>query len=79
MQLLNAIKTVRLFQEKENLISLWTRWGKSLDKKHILQEYPRPTMKRDNYQMLNGLWDYCFSKTTAFPVLLKEKFLFLFT
>jgi hypothetical protein len=79
MQLLNAIKTVRLFQEKENLISLWTRWGKSLDKKHILQEYPRPQMKRDNYQMLNGLWDYCFSKTTTFPDVYEGKILVPFS
>ncbi len=79
MQLLNAIKTVRLFQEKENLISLWTRWGKSLDKKHILQEYPRPQMKRDNYQMLNGLWDYCFSKTTTFPDAFEGKILVPFS
>ena len=45
---------------------LMTRWGKSLDKTNVLQEYPRPSLVRDSYLNLNGEWDYCINqqKTT---------------
>ena len=26
--------------------------------RNVLPEYPRPRMQRDNYVMLNGVWDY---------------------
>ena len=42
----------------DNLITLYTKWGKSLDKDNILQEYPRPQFVRDSYLNLNGEWDY---------------------
>ena len=37
---------------------LLTGWGKETDPEHILEEYPRPGMKRDSYINLNGYWDY---------------------
>ncbi len=36
-----------------------TIWGENLDKNKILQEYPRPQLRRDSYINLNGEWDYC--------------------
>jgi len=33
---------------------LKTRWGEKLNPESILQEYPRPQMKRDSYLNLNG-------------------------
>ena len=42
---------------------LMTRWGKAIDKDHVLEEYPRPNMVRDSYINLNGEWDYCISKS----------------
>ena len=41
-----------------NLITIYTKWGENLDKKNILQEYPRPQFKRDSYMNLNGIWKY---------------------
>lgn len=43
---------------EETLNSLTTVWGESLDPSNVLPEYPRPRMQRDNYVMLNGVWDY---------------------
>lgn len=38
--------------------TLYTRWGKTLDKEHVLSEYPRPLLQRKSYFNLNGYWDY---------------------
>lgn len=46
---------------------LYTRWGKNLDKEHVLTEYPRPLMKRDNYECLNGVWEYAITKEFCRP------------
>ena len=43
---------------EETLNSLMTVWGEALDPSNVLPEYPRPRMQRDNYVMLNGVWDY---------------------
>ncbi len=43
---------------EETLNSLMTVWGEALDTSNVLPEYPRPRMRRDNYVMLNGVWDY---------------------
>ena len=37
---------------------LLTRWGKTLDKKMPLNDYPRPQLKRDSFINLNGEWNY---------------------
>ena len=46
---------------------LYTRWGKNLDKEHVLQEYPRPQFRRDSYLNLNGLWSYAIVKAKECP------------
>lgn len=79
MKLGNAIKTVRLFQKKEPIIPLMTRWGKSLDDKHVLEDYPRPQMKRDNYINLNGYWDYAITKQQERPQQFEGKILVPFS
>ena len=43
---------------EETLNSLTTIWGEALDPSNVLPEYPRPRMQRDNYVMLNGVWNY---------------------
>lgn len=40
---------------------LYTRWGKNLDRDHVLEEYSRPLLMREDYQILNGWWDYAFT------------------
>lgn len=51
----------------ENMNQLSTEWGKNLDREAILQEYPRPTLRRDSYMNLNGEWDYAISEKDDFP------------
>ncbi len=40
---------------------LKTRWADQIDKEHVLEEYPRPLLRRDSYVNLNGLWDYAIT------------------
>ncbi len=42
-----------------------TRWGKALTPETAWQEYPRPQMRRANWQNLNGLWDYTITRRNA--------------
>ena len=46
---------------EETLNSLTTVWGESLDTSNVLPEHPRPRMQRDNYVMLNGVWEYAIA------------------
>ena len=46
---------------------LYTRWGRDLDPQNVLQEYPRPLLKRGSYINLNGYWDYTFTKYLKKP------------
>ena len=34
-----------------------TKWGAALDKGKILPEYPRPQFHRNNFEILNGIWN----------------------
>lgn len=44
-----------------------TRWGKELDSDAVLQEYPRPQLRRDSYLNLNGFWDYAMTASDQRP------------
>ena len=44
-----------------------TLWGESLRPDQILQEYPRPQLRRDDYTILNGLWDYAITADKQVP------------
>src|SRR5687767_9077965 len=48
---------------------LMTKWAKNVNPKKPLDEYPRPQMVREDWQNLNGLWDYAITdtNTTATP------------
>jgi hypothetical protein len=37
---------------------IMTRWGKEVTPENAWREYPRPQLKRDTWQNLNGLWEY---------------------
>lgn len=37
---------------------LLTRWSEDVNPSNPWPEYPRPQMQRDNWQNLNGLWEY---------------------
>lgn len=79
MNLIDAIKTVRLFPKEEALIPLETRWGKNLDDQHVLEEYPRPQMIRNNYINLNGYWDYAITPDKNIPPQYQGKILVPFS
>ncbi|MDD3279855.1 MAG: glycoside hydrolase family 2 TIM barrel-domain containing protein [Lachnospiraceae bacterium] len=46
---------------------LLTPWGEQLHPDHVLEEYPRPQMKRNSYLNLNGFWDYAITEEGDFP------------
>ncbi len=46
---------------------LYTRWGRELDREHVLEEYPRPQMVRETYVNLNGTWKYAITEQEKFP------------
>lgn len=46
---------------------LKTRWSGQVDREHVLEEYPRPLMRRDSYINLNGIWDYAIRSEKGMP------------
>ena len=53
MDILNCARNINKSHETDVLARLTTVWGENLDPEHILDEYPRPQLKRDNYTILN--------------------------
>ncbi len=47
---------------------LATRWAKRVTPANAWQEYPRPQMKRETWQNLNGLWHYAVTDRTVSEV-----------
>lgn len=39
-----------------------TVWAEEIDVNNVLPEYPRPIMERDEWQNINGLWEYAITK-----------------
>ena len=61
MDFKNAIQNISKSHEKDTLNTLYTPWGEALDPAHVWEEHPRPQMRREDYHMLNGYWEYCFT------------------
>lgn len=53
---------------EETLNSLTTVWGEALDPSNVLPEYPRPRLQRENYVMLNGVWEYTIALVNGLVV-----------
>ncbi|MFM9994486.1 MAG: glycoside hydrolase family 2 protein [Phycisphaerales bacterium] len=51
---------------------LMTRWGKAVTPENAHREYPRPTMMREKWQNLNGLWQFAPAKEGEAPPFGKE-------
>ena len=45
-------------QERPFLSEMITDWGAMVTADNAWTEYPRPLMRRDNWECLNGYWDY---------------------
>ena len=58
MRIKDALANIHKEHVDDTLIPLYTPWGENLDKTNVWQEYPRPQMQREHYQMLHGEWDY---------------------
>jgi len=61
------------YQKADN--PLFTPWAEEVGPDNALPEYPRPMMKRDHWQNLNGLWDFQMSSKTRSPRDYKEQIL----
>ncbi|WMJ86542.1 glycoside hydrolase family 2 protein [Anaerocolumna sp. MB42-C2] len=79
MKIKDVVKTLMLSKKKISYNQLYTKWGEELDTDHILEEYPRPQLKRDNYTILNGYWKYCITKKKEKPVKFDGKILVPFS
>ena len=67
MDILDAARNINKSHENDVLARLTTVWGETLDPEHVLEEYPRPQLKRDNYTVLNGYWNYAITPTPDMP------------
>lgn len=73
------IRTMRFKEDKNPHHQLFTTWGEQLDPDHVLEEYPRPQLQRDNYTILNGFWDYSITKDALIPEIYEGKILVPFS
>ncbi len=79
MKLKDAISTIQFFNKKKSFHQLYTQWGESLDTERVLEEYPRPQLRRENYTILNGYWNYCITKDIIKPTKYDGKILVPFS
>ena len=56
-----------------------TVWGERLNPNAVLQEYPRPQLRRESYVNLNGYWDYAITDGDARPAAYDGKILVPFS
>lgn len=66
MDILDAARNINKTHEDDVLKKLLTPWGEELDPERVLPEYPRPQLRRADYTILNGRWNYAFT-TNATP------------
>lgn len=50
---------------KMQSVNIKTRWAKDVRPENVLPEYPRPQMVRDQWENLNGLWQYAITDKAA--------------
>ena len=65
MKIKDAIRTL-LFKNKDiKYNQLYTEWGENINPDKVLSEYPRPQLRRSNYTILNGYWNYNITKESV--------------
>lgn len=67
MKIKEMIGALQLQKKDGARNQLMTVWGEHLDRERVLQEYPRPQMVRDNYTILNGVWNYAITASSKMP------------
>ena len=67
MNIGEAIKTLFYRKNKKMKNRLTTSYGEKIDPEHVLDEYPRPQLKRDSFINLNGYWRYAISDSKDRP------------
>ncbi|MCD7716467.1 MAG: glycoside hydrolase family 2 [Lachnospiraceae bacterium] len=68
MRLFDAIKASRPGKARQTQHNpLTTVWGEQMDPEHILQEYPRPQLRRSSWICLNGKWQYAITRSGSRP------------
>lgn len=68
MRILDAFSAMQGKQPKA--VQKWklsTKWGERIRPEHVLAEYPRPQLRRENWVCLNGPWKYAFTKKPNRP------------
>ncbi len=79
MRLKDALRTVR-FKGKSMLYhQMYTVWGEGLNPEHVREEYPRPQLRRTDYEILNGYWKCSITKDSKRPYEFLEKILVPFS
>jgi hypothetical protein len=48
MNFMDALRTFKFHKKTLGYHQLYTKWGEELDPDHVLEEYPRPQLKRDS-------------------------------
>ena len=67
MKLKDAIRTMLFRNKPAGFNQLLTRWGRELNPDYVLPEYPRPQLRRSNYEILNGYWNYTITEGDKWP------------
>ncbi len=80
MNMKDAVRTL-FFKDAQQTVNhqLYTIWGENLDPERVLTEYPRPQLRRDNFTILNGYWDYSITKGSTRPETFAGKILVPFS
>ncbi len=68
MRLFDALEASRPGKARQTRHNqLTTVWGEQMDSEHILQEYPRPQLRRRTWICLNGTWQYAVTRSGRRP------------